>query len=299
MKLLNLSSSISAENLCLLFPDLSKPFDVQCDASGECVGAVLNQEGHAIAYESKRLQGAEKTASTYEKELMAVIHALKMWKHYLMGSEFTIRTAQQSLRFFLSQPKMSEKQLRWANYLAQFHFTIMHTPGTQNKVADSLSRRPQIHAISTAYHIDLTTLRDLYATDEDFQIIWSKLPHGDLVPSYVIKEGFLFMQHKLCVTKELRTKVMEECHVPPFMGHRGILVTPQAMESHFFWPSMRKDVEKSVSECLTCQKVKFDRHKPAGLLQPMPIPNIPWKALQMTLSLVSQNQRMDMMEYGP
>ena len=174
---------------------------------------------------------------------------------------------------------MSEKQLRWANYLAQFHFTIMHTPGKQNKVADALSRRPQINAISTAYHTDLTTLKDLYATDEDFHIIWNQLQHGDLVPSYVIKEGFLFMQNKLCVTKELRNKVMEECHVPPFMGHRGILTTTQAMENYFFWPSMRKDIKKYVSECLTCQKVKFDRHKPAGLLQPLPIPNIPWESI--------------------
>ena len=86
----------------LTVPDLSKPFEVQCDASGECVGAVLNQEGHAIAYESKRLQGAEKTVSTYEKELMAVIHALKMWKYYLMGSEFIIRTDHQSLRYFFN-----------------------------------------------------------------------------------------------------------------------------------------------------------------------------------------------------
>ena len=125
----------------------------------------------------------------------------------------------------------------------------------------------------------MTTLKDLYASDEDFQIIWNQLQHGDLVPSYVIKEGFLFMQNKLCVTKELRTKVMEECHVPPFMGHRGILTTTQAMENHFFWPSMRKDIEKYVSECLNCQKVKFDRHKPAGLLQPLPIPNIPWESI--------------------
>ena len=95
----------------LIVPDLRKPFEVHCNASGECVGIVLNQEGHAVAYESRMLQDAELHASIYEKELMAVIHVLSIWKHYLLGADFVIKTDHQSLRYFLTQRKLSEKKM--------------------------------------------------------------------------------------------------------------------------------------------------------------------------------------------
>lgn len=99
-----------------------------------------------------------------------------------------------------------------------------------NKVADALSRRPMSHAVSMSYHTD-STLKDLYSINEDFKDIWNRLQNGDLVASYVIKEGFLMIQTRLCVTKDLRPKVMDECHDPPNMGHRGSLTTTQAFQS--------------------------------------------------------------------
>ncbi|MCO5580952.1 hypothetical protein L7F22_034826 [Adiantum nelumboides] len=74
----------------LVLPDLSKPFEVHCDASGDCLGAVLLQEGHAIAYESRRLHSDEQSLGIYEKELLAVMHALDTWKHYLFGNQFNV-----------------------------------------------------------------------------------------------------------------------------------------------------------------------------------------------------------------
>ncbi|MCO5569329.1 hypothetical protein L7F22_023041 [Adiantum nelumboides] len=74
----------------LVLPDLSKSFEVQCDACGDCLGAVLLQEGHAIAYESRRLNSDEQILGIYEKELLAVLHALESWKHYLLGTPFIL-----------------------------------------------------------------------------------------------------------------------------------------------------------------------------------------------------------------
>lgn len=71
-----------------------------------CIGANLKQ-GHGDTYESQGLQGAEKLTPTYEKELIVVVHVLKIWKHYLMGAKFAIHTNHQSLRYFLFQPKIS------------------------------------------------------------------------------------------------------------------------------------------------------------------------------------------------
>ena len=118
----------------LVLPDLTKPFEIECDACGECLGAVLLQEGHAIAYEIRRLNEQESALGIYEKELLAVIHALDSWKRYLLGNPFIIRTDHQSIKSSMSQTKLSGKQMRWANFLSQFHFHIAHIPGKHNTV---------------------------------------------------------------------------------------------------------------------------------------------------------------------
>ncbi|MCO5588884.1 hypothetical protein L7F22_042845 [Adiantum nelumboides] len=110
----------------LVLPDLKKPFEVHCDACGDSIGAILSQEGHPIAYESRHLNSQERGLGVYEKELISVIHALQSWKHYLLGTAFVIYTDHQSIRYFMTQTKLSEKQMRWANFLSQFHFHIAH-----------------------------------------------------------------------------------------------------------------------------------------------------------------------------
>ena len=81
---------------------------------------------------------------------------------------------------------------------------------------------------------------------------------------------------QLCITKELREKVMLESHAG-YAGHRGIQTMFKVIETYFYWPTMKPDVHNFVEECVTCQKVKFDRHKTPGLLQPLPIPTSPGK----------------------
>ncbi|MCO5568302.1 hypothetical protein L7F22_022001 [Adiantum nelumboides] len=123
--------SLEAKLICqlvLILPDLSKPFEVQCDDCGHCLGAVLLQEGHDIAYES-----------IYENELLAIMHALDSWRHYLLGTPFILSTDHQSLKYFLTQTKLSDKQTRWANFLFQFISFNAHIVGKQNQVADALS----------------------------------------------------------------------------------------------------------------------------------------------------------------
>ena len=104
---------------------------------------------------------------------------------------------------------------------------------------------------------------------------------------------------KLCITKDLREKVVFESHAPPYVGHRGIQTTMYAIETYFYWPLMKQDVQRFVEECMECQRVKFDRHKTPGLLQPLPIPNAPpWESILMDFILACQNQSMGIQAYG-
>ncbi|MCO5579963.1 hypothetical protein L7F22_033830 [Adiantum nelumboides] len=265
----------------LVLPDISKPFEVQYDACGDCLGAVLLQEGHAIAYESRRLSSDEQILGIYEKEFLAVFHALDSWKHYLLGTPFILRTDHQSLKYFMTQTKLSDKQMRWANFLSRFNFHIAHIAGKHNQVANALSRRPKVNVVSIATHNDLSSMIDEYAINPDFKDVISAIALGKKEEPFTLEDGYLLHGNRLCSTHSLREKVMYESHAPPYAGHRGIQSTLKAIETYFYWPTMKRDILDYASKCVVCQKTKFDRGKQPGLLQPLPIPDSPWKRISM------------------
>ena len=131
----------------LLLPDLAKPFVVHTDASSFALGGVLQQDkGHGlqpIAYESRKLNNAERRYSAYERELLAVLHACTTWRHYLFGRHFTLKTDHHSLRYMFSQEKFTGRIFKWMEQLQQYDFEVEHIPGWKNLVADALSRRDE------------------------------------------------------------------------------------------------------------------------------------------------------------
>ncbi|MCO5589307.1 hypothetical protein L7F22_043273 [Adiantum nelumboides] len=148
-------------------------------------------------------------------------------------------------------------------------------------MADALSRKPLVQAISTMHQSSFEDMVHQYAIDTDFADIFTRMRDGETVAGYSIREGYLMQKTMLCVTQPLREKVMTECHCPPYTGHRGIATTMKGVERYFYWPRLKKDVEEFVRSCLVCQKVKFDRHKARGLLQPLPITTRPWESIAM------------------
>ncbi|XP_039038705.1 uncharacterized protein LOC120176331 [Hibiscus syriacus] len=97
----------------LVLPDHTKPFEVFTDASDVAIGGVLMQEGHPVAYESRKLNETETRYTVHEKEMTAVVHCLRTWRHYLLGSKFVVFTDNVANSYFLTQKKLSPKQARW------------------------------------------------------------------------------------------------------------------------------------------------------------------------------------------
>eukprot|EP00983_Pelagomonas_calceolata_P068261 1149838-Pelagomonas_calceolata.AAC.1 len=124
------------------WPDFLLPFVVVCDASKEGIGAVLLQKQRPLAYESRKPRPAEVNYTTGEQELLAVVHAFKIWRCYLEGPYFTVVTDRSPLVHLPSQPNLSGRQVRWPEYLQRFHFDWVYKPGTGNLAADALSRNP-------------------------------------------------------------------------------------------------------------------------------------------------------------
>ena len=106
--------------------------------------------------------------------------------------------------------KLSDKQIRWANFLSQFHFHIAHVLGKLNPVANALSRRPMVNVVFIAYNHDLASMINNYAQDEDYASIVKELEEGKDKEPFSMKDGFLMYGTKLCITKALREKVMDE-----------------------------------------------------------------------------------------
>jgi hypothetical protein len=133
------SKLISAPLLSL--PDFNKAFEIECDASGIGIGAVLMQEKRPIAYFSEKLNGATLNYPTYDKELYAIVRALETWQHYLWPREFIIHTNHQSLKHLKGQGKLSRRHAKWVEFIETFSYVIKYKQGQENVVVDALSRR--------------------------------------------------------------------------------------------------------------------------------------------------------------
>ena len=123
----------------LAMPDFTKPFTVVTDASDQTVGGVLLQEQRAIAYESRQLIAAERNYTVSERELLAVVHCLQVWRCYLEGSDFDVITDHKPNTYLQSQATLSGRQARWSEFLQRFVFNWVYKPGSSN-IADPLTR---------------------------------------------------------------------------------------------------------------------------------------------------------------
>ena len=130
----------------LAHPDFTKPFILDTDASNLAIGAVLSQKfgntEKVIAYASRTLTKSERKYCVTRKELLALVHFVKYFRHYLYGQKFTARTDHASLRWLTNFKNPEGQVARWLEVLSTFSMTIEHRPGRLHGNADGLSRRP-------------------------------------------------------------------------------------------------------------------------------------------------------------
>lgn len=265
----------------LVLPNFSETFELHSDASKLGIGAVLSQHGRPIAYFSEKLAGARSRYSTYDIEFYAIVQAIKHWRHYLVHREFVLFTDHDALRHLDSQAKVSSRHASWIAYLQQFTFSIRHQSGKTNRVADALSRRHTLIGTMHTKVLGFISMADLYPDDHFFGRIFSDVSSG-LSSDYTIQDGFLFRGLRLCVPDySLRLQIIQELHNE---GHVGRDRTLHLATTSYFWPTLRRDVERFVERCRVCQLSK-GKASNAGLYLPLPIPTQPWTDVSMDFVL--------------
>ena len=266
----------------LALPNFAKTFEVECDASG--LGIVLMQEGRPIAYFSEKLSGATLKYPTYDKELYALVRALETWQRYLWPKEFVIHTDHESLKHLKGQHKLNKRHARRMEFVETFPYVIRYKQGKENIVADALSRRYVLISTLDAKLLGFEHIKELYPLDQDFSNEYACCEKG-AHDMFFRHEGFLFRKNRLCIPNcSIRDLLVRESHGGGLMGHFGVAKTLGVLQEHFYWPHMKRDVERICGRCITCRQAK-SRVQPHGLYTPLPIPGEPWVDLSMDFML--------------
>ena len=114
-----------------------------CDTSKDGLGCVLMQSRKVVVYGSRQLKNHEQNYPTHDMELVSVVFALNIWRHYLYGEQFEVFSDHKSLKYIFTQRDLNMRQRRWMEFLEDYYFTLHYHPGKENVVADALSRKSQ------------------------------------------------------------------------------------------------------------------------------------------------------------
>ena len=190
----------------LALPSFDHPFEIETDASGYGVGAVLIQSKRSIAFYSHTLAMRVRARPVYERELMAVVFAVQHWRPYLLGTRFIVKTDQKSLKFLLEQRVVQPQYQKWVAKLLGYSFEVVYKPGLKNKAADALSRKPpdiQFCGITAPVLVDLKIIREEVEKDEQLWKVVAELSNERELKDgkFSLKNGLLHYKNRLVLSK--------------------------------------------------------------------------------------------------
>ena len=296
-----LKTEVTKEPTLMTFQP-GKPIRIETDASDTAIGACLlqqkDQKWHPVAYHSKKMTDTEQNYDIHDKELLAIVDAFQQWRVYAEGASDTeVFTDHKNLIYFTTTKQLNRRQVRWAELLGQYKFKITYTPGKDNQVADSLSRRQDLYqqrsddnrAIfekdSQGNLMPLQQLNVLtFKPQDDFETsIKQQYQYDDLAIKW-LREGQttpLSYKGKLYVPGSLINELIRNHHDNPKYGHPGIARTYEIITRNYGAPSLKASVERFVNDCPACSMNKHESHAKYGYLQKIKLPDIPWASLTM------------------
>ncbi|KAL5004187.1 hypothetical protein ScPMuIL_017643, partial [Solemya velum] len=279
------------ESVILQYPQFDQPFILDTDSSDHSSGAILSQlhegEEKVISYYSTTHSAPERKYSVTRKELLAVIKAIKHFRHYLYGREFVLRTDHASLRWLMGFKEPQGQIARWLEFLSSYQFTIEHRVGSKHLNADALSRIPVCSTITfdqfgwsktdilkfqsedpvlqimielLKKHDDRPHFNEISSDNKDVKSYWIQWEQLELSDDVLYRKWFDPATNEtrklLIVPPEMRNEILTLAHDSTTGGHFGIKKTRDKIRQIFYWLGMRKDVTDWIKTCTICQTRK-------------------------------------------
>lgn len=318
-----------------------QPIVIETDASDFAIGAIISHPDkdnpkilRPIAYHSRKLSPAELNYEIYDKEMLAIVEALRVWRAYTEGSrhQITIYTDHKNLIYFITSKTFTRRQTRWWRDIGGLDFKIIYRAGTTMGKPDALSRRQDYSEGSKAsqapptlflkpHQYDFSAMEGWKETEENPSLILAPIQEttqniqtdiiariqqlqpqdsalSELIPllqdiekprtqaliGYSLRTDNIILFNNLIYVPDnhqLRLDILNQVHNTRVSGHLGNDKTYRLLARTFYFPHMRAFVNTYVQGCETCTRNKTPRHQPYGLLQPLPIPDIPWQSISM------------------
>jgi ribonuclease HI len=233
------------------------------------------QEGRVVAYASRQLKTHEQNYSTHDLELAAVVYALKIWRHYLIGNKCEIYTDHKSLKYIFTQPDLNLRQRRWLELIKDYNLEIHYHPGKAKVVADAFSQKAYCHHLVTqktelceemrklnltivphSLNYNLTIhlvlddqINEAQKDDEELTKIKAQTRENKAPDFRVDQYGILWFKRRLSVPEQghFRNTIMDEAHNSAYSIHPGATKMYVDIRYKYWWRGMKGDVARFVA----------------------------------------------------
>lgn len=291
-----LKSMLSSSPVFLALADRTKSYILDTDASTIAIAGILMQKGpdgdQVIAYASRCLTETERNWPIRELEAYAIVWSITHFRSYLRDSVgFEVRTDHESLRW-LWKVNDNRRIARWCLLLAEYNFSIRYRAGKQQQHVDIFTRdvSPDQDEETTIDKItvprntgrcvlanslhesvepftpeskDCEVLRYIPSLDKLKTEVEEEIRRGHVKSTTLQVIDGIYVNHndKIYVPMKYRGNIMYAYHYTPVGGHEGVTRTFNRMRLHFYWGSMKDDLQQFINNCLTCRRRRIPKRQ--------------------------------------
>jgi len=255
----------------LAYPNFELPFILTTDASKLAVAAVLSQvqDGleRPIVYASRQLNRAEEAYSASESEMLALVWATNVFRCYLHGKKFLVRTDHSALSYLRKFSDHNSRLMRWSLKLSELDFVVEHRPGSKIGHVVALSRH-----VGAVLHEDSLDKERILSEQQKEELCTTQEPgtYSSKREFFLDKDGVIYRRrpcdkHQIVVPRSLNYDVIQESHNPVYVAHPGVKRTHDLILLQYWWPGMRRSIVDYIRKYDHCQRRKEDREYIAPL----------------------------------